>query len=129
MNLKYTNRTDLVVVGACALTLAVFLLNARLASVIPLYLNCLIVLGIFTYWAFRKDAAGMLKLGLYIGAIGGFFYTFVDKLFVELGTITYIAYIKRGAGIEDGVKDIPIFATPLSVVLLWACCITVVMYL
>ena len=66
---------------------------------------------------------------LIIGGICGIFYTYVDKLFVELRTITYIAYIKRGAGLEDGIKDIPIFATPLSVVLTWICCLTIVIYL
>lgn len=129
MNLRYANRTDLIVAGACVLTLAVFLINTRLASVIPLYINSLIVLGAFTYWVIRKDAAGMLRRGLIVGSICGIFYTYVDKLFVELRTITYIAYIKRGAGLEDGIKDISIFATPISVVLIWICCLTVVIYL
>lgn len=129
MNLKYANRTDLIVVGACALTLMVFLINAWLASAIPLYINSLIVLGVFVYWAIRGDAAGMLRRGLIVGAIGGSFYTFVDKFFVELRVVTYIAYIKRGGDLGDGIKDIPIFATPASVVLIWICCITVVIYL
>jgi len=129
MNLRYINRTDFIVAGACVLTLVVFLINTWLASVIPLYINNLIVLGVFTYWVIREDAAGMLRQSLIVGGTSGFFYTFVDKLFVDLRTITYIAYVKRGVGIEDGIKDISIFATPVSVVLLWICCLTVVVYL
>jgi hypothetical protein len=129
MNFRNINRTDLVVAGGCILTAIVFLINTRLASVIPLYISSLIVIGIFTYWAIRVDVIGILRRSLVIGGIGGFFYTFVDKLFVELRTVTYIAYVKRGAGIEDGIMDIPIFSTPASVVLVWICCITVVMYL
>ena len=129
MNFKYMNRADLIVAGGCALTLIVFLINTRLASVIPLYINGLIVLGVFVYWAIRKDTAGMLRRGLIIGGIAGFFYTFVDKFFVELRAVTYIAYIKRSADLADGIKDISIFSTPVSVVLIWICCITIAMYL
>lgn len=129
MNLKYANQTDFVIAGACVLTLAIFAINANFGSAILLYLNGIIVLSAFVYWAIRKDTAGTLKRGLIVGGIGGFFYTFVDKLFVELGAITYITYIKRGTGIEGGVQDIPIFGTPLSVVLLWIFCITIGIYL
>ena len=131
MNLRYIDRTDLIVAGTCALTLTVFLINTMLDSVILLYLNDLIILGVFAYWAIRRDAAGMLRRSLIIGGIGGFFYTFVDKLFVELRAITYITYVKRGTGIGDGIGDIsiPTFATPVSIVLLWICCIAIVIYL
>ncbi len=130
MNLRYVNRTDLIVAGACVLTLIVFLINTMLDSVILLYINDLAILSVFVYWAIRRDAAGMLRRSLIIGGIGGFFYTFVDKLFVELTTITYITYIKRGTGMGDGIRDIsiPTFATPVSIVLLWICCISIVIY-
>jgi len=120
MNFRRINRTDLIVIGAVALILTAFLVNTKLNSIIPLYFSDLIVLGVFTYWAIRKDATGMLLRGLIIGGIGGFFYTFVDKLFVELRTITYIG---------GTIKDIEVFATPLSVVLLWIGCIAIAMYI
>ncbi|MFC1712920.1 hypothetical protein ACFL6S_04580 [Candidatus Poribacteria bacterium] len=130
MNLRYINRTDLIVAGACVLTLIVFLINTMLDSAILLYINNLIILGVFVYWVIRKDATGMLRRSLVIGGMGGFFYTFVDKLFVELRAITYITYIKRGTVIGGGIKDIsiPTFATPVSIVLLWIFCIAIVIY-
>ena len=118
MNFRYINRTDLIMIGACVLSLIVFSVNAKLDSVIPLYFNGLAVLGIFAYWAFRNDAAGILKRSLIIGVIGGFFYTFVDSLFVESGIIIYLR-----------AEDIDIFVTPASIVLTWMYCITIAIYL
>ena len=118
MNFKYINRTDLVVIGMCVLSLILFSINTKLDSIIPVYLNGLIVLGIFIYWAICKDATDMLRQSLIIGGISGFFYTFVDSLFVE-GTI--VIYLRT--------EDIDVFATPVSVVLIWICYITIGIYL
>jgi len=117
MNLKYTNRTDFIVIGASALSLIAFAINTRLASIIPLYLNGIIVLGIFTYWAIRKDTTGRLKRSLIIGGVAGTFYTFVDSVFVSEQMIIYLR------------RDVKIFATPASIVLTWICCITIAIYL
>jgi hypothetical protein len=117
MNLRYVNHTDLIVIGACALSSIVFSINAKLDSVIPLYLNSLIVLGTFVYWGLRDDATGILKRSLIIGGIGGLFYTFVDNIFVDGGIITYLRS-----------EDIDIFATPASIVLIWMYCIAIVIY-
>ncbi len=117
MNLKYSNRTDFIVFGACVLSLIVFSINTRLDSVIPVYINSLIVLGVFTYWALRKDVTGMLRRGLIIGAVAGFAYTFVDRIFVDMWVI--IKYLR---------PDAKVFATPLSIVLTFVYCIAIVMY-
>ena len=116
MSFKYVNHTDLIVAGACVLTLLVFVGNASLDSVIPLYLQSLTVLGVFLYWSLRNDAAGMLRRGLVIGGTAGLFYTFVDTMFVDAGIITYLR------------RDIKIFATPVSVALVWMYCITIGIY-
>ena len=118
MNFRYANRTDFIVAGACALSLIIFAINTRLDSVVPLYINGIILPVVFIYWVLRRDAAGILKRSLIIGAIGGVSYTFVDKLFVETGVITYLRS-----------EDLDIFATPVSVVLIWIYCITVAIYL
>jgi len=115
---RYVNRTDLIVIGACGLSLTVFSVNTRLDSVIPLYFNSFIVLAVFIYWAIRKDATGILKRSLIIGGIGGFFYTFVDRLFVNVWII--VKYLR---------KDIKVFETPVSIVLVWIYCITIAIYL
>jgi len=116
MNLRYINRTDRAVIGACALSLTFFSINAKLDSVIPLYLNGLIVLSVFTYWAVRRDPTGILKRSLIIGSIAGASYAFVDKMFVETQIITYLR------------PDVNVFETPASVVLIWMCSITIVIY-
>jgi hypothetical protein len=115
---RYVNRTDLIVIGACALSLIVFSINTKLDSVIPLYLNSFIVLAVFIYWAIRKDATGVLKRSLVIGGIGGFFYTFVDSIFVNSWIYRYLR-----------LEDIDIFAAPVSIVLVWICCIAIAIYL
>jgi len=117
MNFKYTNRTDLIIFGACILSLIAFSINTRLDSVIPVYINSLIILGVCTYWALRKDVTGMLRRSLIIGAVAGFAYTFVDRIFVDMWVI--IKYLR---------PDAKVFATPLSIVLTFICCITIVMY-
>ena len=91
----------------------IFSINTKLDSVIPLYFNALVVLGIFVYWVFRHDATVMLRRSLIIGGIGGFFYTFVDQGLVNMWAITYLR------------EDIKIFATPLSVVLTLVYCIAI----
>jgi hypothetical protein len=115
---RYVNRTDLVVIGACGLSLIVFSINTKLDSVIPLYFNSFIVLGIFTYWAIRKDGTGLLKRSLIIGGIGGFFYTFVDSIFVNSWIYRYLR-----------LEDIDIFAAPASIVLVWIYCVAIAIYL
>lgn len=117
MDLKYANHTDFVVAGACALSLLAFTINIKLASVIPLYLNGLIILGIFVYWAVRKDATGKLKRSLIIGGVAGAFYTFVDSVFVGEQMIIYLR------------RDVKIFDTPASIVLAWIYCIAIAIYI
>ena len=116
MNLRYVNRTDLIVTGASALILTAFLINTRLDSAIPLYISSLIVLGIFTYWAIRKDTVGMLRRSLIIAGIGELFYTWVDTIFFEQGIITY------------SIGDVEILSTPLSIALVGVCCIAIAIY-
>ena len=118
MDSRYLNRTDFIVIGVCALSLIIFTINTKLDSIVPLYINGLIVLGALTYWVLRRDAVGILKRSLIIGGISGFFYTFVDSLFVEGGIIIYLRS-----------EDIEISTTPLSVVLIWICYVAILVYL
>jgi len=117
MNLKYANRTDFIVIVMSALSLIAFAINTRLASIIPLYLNSVIVLGTFTYCAIRRDATGKIRQSLIIGSVAGVFYTFVDSIFVEEQMLVYLR------------KDVNIFSTPLSIVLTWICGIVIAIYL
>lgn len=117
MNLKHANHTDFIVIGASALILIAFAINTRLASIIPLYLNGFIVLGVLTYWAIRKDATGRLRRSLIIGGAAGILYTFVDSVLVSEQMIMYLR------------RDVKIFATPASIVMTWICCITIAIYL
>ena len=116
MNLRYINRTDLIVAGASALILTAFLINTRLDSAIPLYISSLIGLSAFIYWAIRRDATGMLRRSLIIAGIGELFYTWVDSIFVEQEIITYV------------IGDVEILSTPVSVALVGVCCIAIAMY-
>ena len=116
MDFRNVNHTDRVVIGACVLSLISFGIDAKLDSIIPLYLNGLIVLSALIYWSVRRDATGMLKRSVIIGSIAGICYTFMDKLFVETRIITYLR------------SDVNIFKTPASVVLIWMCCITIAIY-
>ena len=117
MNLAYMNRTDIIVFLACLLSLFVSLFNMSLDSVALTYIDCIVVLVVFTYWALRKDPTEKLKSSLTIGSIGGVLYIFVDKYFVMLRIITYLR------------PDVKLLLTPVSVVLIWICYITVMMYL
>jgi preprotein translocase subunit Sec61beta len=118
MDLRYINRTDLVVIGACVLTLILFSINTMLDSIIPVYANAIIILGVFTYWSMGIDVTHMLRRSLIIGCIAGLSYTFIDNLFVEAGIIVYLRS-----------EDVNIFLTPLSVVLTWSYSIAIIMYL
>jgi hypothetical protein len=118
MDFRYINRTDLIVIGTCALSLATFSINTKLDSIIPVYLNSFVVLGMLTYWAIRKDVTGMLRRGLIIGGISGFFYSFVDSIFVDGGIITYLRS-----------EDVDVFATPVSTILIWIYCVAIAIYL
>ena len=64
MNIKYINYTDLIVIGASILSLLVFSVNVVFGSVIPLYFNGIIILGVFIYCVIRNDPANMLRRGL-----------------------------------------------------------------
>lgn len=116
--IKHINRTDLIIIGASILSLVIFAINTMLDSVIPLYINSLIILGTFIYWSLRKDPSGMLKRGLIIGGFGGFFYSFVNRLLADARIITYLR-----------TRDFYILSTPVSVMLNWVCYITVGIYL
>jgi len=118
MNVRYISRTDLVVAGTGALSLTILLIDVKLTSVIPLYFNGLVFLGISIYWAIRGDATDILKRSLIIGGIAGFLYTFVDSLFVDARITVYLR-----------LEDIDVFKTPVSVVLVWIQLITAMTYL
>jgi len=119
MELRYINRTDLIIAGICILFLLIFLVNIALGSAILLYLADIIALGTFIYWGIRKDSTRMLIRSLIIGGIVAFLYTFLDTLLVEVSITTYL---RKN-------EDFCILSTPLSVVLYWAFFVTTIMYL
>jgi len=120
-NLKMFNNTDKTVSAAAALTLLTFLINVKLDSVIVIYLNALIILGLFGYSILRFDSLRILRKSIIIGAIAAATYLPIDSLLGNLKSVGLITYLKH--------EDILIFGiTPLSIFLSWVCLITIVLY-
>ena len=119
MELRYINRTDIVVVGACIIFLLLSVINIAFSSVIVLYVADIITLSGMTYWGIRNDSTKRLIRSLIIGGIVGVLYTFVDTLFVEVSIVTYL---RRN-------DDFRLLSTPFSALLFWAFFITIMIYL
>ncbi len=106
MNIKFTNRTDLIVFLVCIIDLLLLSINVIFSSIILLYVSGVFSFILLIFWAIKKDSPGMLRRSLIIGGIGGFFYSFVDRLFVDNHIIMYLR-----------TEDLHIYRTPLSVIL------------
>lgn len=106
MNIRFANRTDLVVFAVFVVDLLLLSINTIFGSVILLYVSGIFSFVIMVFWAIQKDSPGMLRRSLIIGGIGGFFYSFVDRLFVDNHIIMYLR-----------TEDIHIYRTPLSATL------------
>jgi hypothetical protein len=115
---KYLNKTDFIVMGASLLSLIVFIVNTFLKSVIPLYFNGIVILGVFLYWSLKEDPAGILRKSLIIGSLGGMLYTLLDNIFVNQLVIIYLR-----------TKDLEIYGTPISIILTWMYSISIGLYL
>lgn len=118
---KYLNKTDFVVIGASLLSLIVFLVNTALDSIIPVYLNAVIILAAFLYWSLKKDSVGILQKSLIIGSLGGVLYTFLDNIFVNARIIMYLR--------SEDIKVYGEYGTPISIILTWMYSITIALYL
>ncbi len=90
MNVKFANRTDLIIFLVCIIDLALLSLNIIFSSIILLYVSGISSFVLLIFWAIKKDSPGMLRRSLIIGGIGGFFYSFVDRLFVDNHIIMYL---------------------------------------
>lgn len=112
------NRNDYAVTIAFISTFVWFSVNALRVWVGWLYINFIISGGVLAWAAIRWDTPGYLKTGAMIGLGSAFIYSAVDRLFVKMALI--LEYLRR---------DIPIFSTPLSVVLTWALMIMLAVYL
>ncbi|HGJ65942.1 TPA: hypothetical protein ENS27_11215 [bacterium] len=119
MELKYINRTDLIIVGMCILFILISLINIAFGSVILLYLADITTLGVMTYWGIKNDSTKRLLKSLIVGGIVGVLMTFLETLFVEVSIVTYL---RKNS-------DLVILSTPLSVVLFWIFFISAMMYI
>ena len=112
-------QTDKAVIIATITTFLTFLINAKLGSIWLLYLNVLVVSGVFGYasrpWYPRSD----LSRSAIFGAIASITYIPLDWLFSE--HVRLLSYLS--------LRDIPIAAVPLSLLLTWMIAITIIIYI
>ena len=119
MNIRYINRTDIIVFVVSILNLMIMAINTSLDSVIPFYLGNVIALASLIYWGIsKKDVTKFLVRSLIMGGMVGVLYTFLDNLLAEVSIINYLRS-----------EDIKLLSTPISVVLFWIFLITTMLYL
>ncbi|HGE69676.1 TPA: hypothetical protein ENX78_02500 [Candidatus Poribacteria bacterium] len=118
MDIRYINRTDVVVSAVSVLNLIFMSINTALESLILFYLGNIIAIACLIYWGILKDATKYLARSLLIGGIVGVIYTVLDNLLAE---VNYINYLR--------IEDIKLLSTPISVVLFWIFLITTMIYL
>jgi hypothetical protein len=118
MNIRYINRTDIIVFAVSILNLIIMGINTSLDSVIPFYLGNVIALASLIYWGISKDVTKFLVRSLIMGGMVGVLYTFLDNLLAEVSIINYLR-----------IEDIKLLSTPISVVLFWIFLITTMLYL
>jgi hypothetical protein len=113
------HNTDKTVSAAAGFTLFTFLINAKIDSIIIVYLNAIVILGLFGYSVWRLDGLKILRKSFIIGAIAAMIYLPFDNLFGSLFQIGLITYLKH---------DILLGITPLHIFLNWICLITITLY-
>jgi hypothetical protein len=118
-NIKMLDNTDKTVAAAVGVTFFTFLINTRLDSIIIIYLNAIVILGMFGYSLWHWDGLKILRHSLIIGAIAATTYLPIDNLFGSLKSIGLITYRKH---------DLLLGITPLHLFLTWICLITIVLY-
>ena len=112
-------QTNKVVLIASITTFLTFLLNAKLGSVWLLYLNFLVVLGVFGYASRPWDPLSHLTRSAIVGVIASITYIPLDWLFSR--RVALLSYLSAG--------DIRIAAVPLSLLLTWMIVITIIIYI
>ena len=111
-------QTDKVVILASITTFLTFLLNAKLGSIWLLYLNVLVVVGVFGYASRPWDTLSHLSRSAIFGVIASITYIPLDWLFSQ--NVKLLSYLSAG--------DIRIAAVPLSLLLTWMVVITIIIY-
>jgi hypothetical protein len=122
------DNTDKTVFAAVGLTfftfLIMFLINVKFESIVSLntiivYLNAIVILGLFGYSLWHWDALKILRNSIIIGAIAAVTYLPLDNLFGSLFLVGLITYLKQ---------DLLLGITPLHIFLTWICLITILFY-
>ena len=111
-------QTDKAVIIASITTFLTFLINAKLGSIWLLYLNVLVVVGVFGYVSRPWNQLSHLSRSAIFGAIAAITYIPLDWLFSR--RVTLLFYLTR---------DIRIAAVPLSLLLTWMIVITIIIYI
>ena len=112
-------QTDKAVIIASITTFLTFLMNAKLGSIWLLYLNILVVVGVFGYASRPWDQLSQLSRSAIFGVIASITYIPLDWLFSR--RVALLAYLSSG--------DIRIAAVPLSLLLTWMIVITIIIYI
>ena len=112
-------QTDKAVITASITTFLTFLINAKLGSIWLLYLNFLVVVGVFGYVSRPWDQLSHLSRSAIFGVIASITYIPLDWLFSR--RVALLAYLSSG--------DIRIAAVPLSLLLTWMIVTTIIIYI
>ena len=112
-------QTDKAVIIASITTFLTFLMNAKFGSVWLLYLNILVVVGMFSYASRPWDRLSHLSRSAIVGVIASTTYLPLDLLFSE--HVKLLSYLS--------LRDIRIAAVPLSLLLTWMIVITIIIYI
>lgn len=113
------SRTDKAVIIASITTLLTFLINAKLGSIWLLYLNVLVVGVLFGYVSRPWHQSSHLSRSVIVGVIASITYIPLDWLFSRnVGLLSYLS-----------LRDIPVAAVPLSLLLTWIVGVTIIIYI
>ncbi len=112
-------QTDKAVIIASITTFLTFLMNAKLGSIWLLYLNVLVVVGVFGYASRPWNQLSHLSRSAIFGVIASITYIPLDLLFSK--HVELLSYLSR--------RDILIAAVPLSLLLTWMVAITIIIYI
>lgn len=111
-------QADKAVILASITTFLTFLINAKLGSTWLLYLNVLVVVGVFNYASRPWNKLSHLSRSAIFGVIASITYIPLDWLFSQ--NVQLLSYLS--------LRDIRIAAVPLSLFLTWMIAITIVIY-
>ena len=112
-------QTDKAVIIASITTFLTFLMNAKLGSIWLLYLNVLVVVGVFGYASRPWDQLSHLSRSAIFGVVASITYIPLDWLFSR--RVMLLFYLSS--------RDIQIAAVPLSLLLTWMIAITIIIYI